>query len=190
LGDEYETFDKCYIRATIIAAPSARADVMTMTSDGTTYQFDPVAASADFTNFLQSSNTSITCSPLENLVSCGAFNTPNFSLLFPSPPASDATQTQSFAINLDDIFFSGGSLAGDVTTYQQITNDCEAGINGFGTWCLDYTYIIEPNVSSVAPLSDWTPVTTPIPGALPFATGLGALGLLGWRRKRELRTVA
>ena len=30
-------------------------------------------------------------------------------------------------------------------------------------------------------------VSTPLPGALPlFATGLGALGLLGWRRKRKL----
>jgi len=31
-----------------------------------------------------------------------------------------------------------------------------------------------------------TPVVTPLPAALPlFATGLGALGLLGWRRKRK-----
>jgi hypothetical protein len=31
-----------------------------------------------------------------------------------------------------------------------------------------------------------TLVTTPVPAALPlFATGLGALGLLGWRRKRK-----
>ena len=30
------------------------------------------------------------------------------------------------------------------------------------------------------------PASTPLPGALPlFATGLGALGLLGWRRKRK-----
>ena len=30
------------------------------------------------------------------------------------------------------------------------------------------------------------PIATPLPGALPlFATGLGALGLLGWRRKRK-----
>jgi hypothetical protein len=30
------------------------------------------------------------------------------------------------------------------------------------------------------------PTSTPLPGALPlFATGLGALGLLGWRRKRK-----
>src|SRR5262245_35522357 len=34
-----------------------------------------------------------------------------------------------------------------------------------------------------------TPV--PVPAALPlFATGLGALGLLGWRRKRKARSVA
>jgi hypothetical protein len=32
------------------------------------------------------------------------------------------------------------------------------------------------------------PPTTPLPAALPlFATGLGALGLLGWRRKRKAR---
>ena len=31
-----------------------------------------------------------------------------------------------------------------------------------------------------------TPNPVPLPGALPlFATGLGALGLLGWRRKRK-----
>jgi hypothetical protein len=32
---------------------------------------------------------------------------------------------------------------------------------------------------------------TPLPAALPlFATGLGALGLLGWRRKRKAQAVA
>jgi hypothetical protein len=32
----------------------------------------------------------------------------------------------------------------------------------------------------------FTPVITPLPATLPlFATGLGALGLLGWRRKRK-----
>jgi hypothetical protein len=31
-----------------------------------------------------------------------------------------------------------------------------------------------------------TPVVTPLPTALPLlATGLGALGLLGWRRKKK-----
>jgi hypothetical protein len=32
---------------------------------------------------------------------------------------------------------------------------------------------------------------TPIPAALPlFATGIGGLGLLGWRRKRKAQAVA
>ena len=35
------------------------------------------------------------------------------------------------------------------------------------------------------------PNPVPLPGALPlFATGLGALGLLGWRRKRKAQTAA
>ena len=36
-----------------------------------------------------------------------------------------------------------------------------------------------------------TPVATPLPAALPlFATGLGALGLLGSRRKRKAQATA
>jgi hypothetical protein len=42
---------------------------------------------------------------------------------------------------------------------------------------------LAPGVFSVTS-SDFTP--TPLPAALPlFATGLGGLGLLGWRRKRK-----
>jgi hypothetical protein len=47
-------------------------------------------------------------------------------------------------------------------------------------------------------MTDWVdnvafdvPVATPLPAALPlFATGIGGLGLLGWRRKRKARAVA
>jgi hypothetical protein len=36
----------------------------------------------------------------------------------------------------------------------------------------------------------WTFTETPLPATLPlFATGLGALGLLGWRRKRKAQAV-
>jgi hypothetical protein len=36
-----------------------------------------------------------------------------------------------------------------------------------------------------------TATPTPLPAALPlFATGIGALGLLGWRRKRKARAGA
>jgi hypothetical protein len=36
-----------------------------------------------------------------------------------------------------------------------------------------------------------TAPTVPLPAALPlFATGIGGLGLLGWRRKRKAQAVA
>jgi hypothetical protein len=50
------------------------------------------------------------------------------------------------------------------------------------------------NNSSLIVASDvatFTPVITPLPAALPlFATGIGALGLLGWRRKRKAQAAA
>ena len=44
-----------------------------------------------------------------------------------------------------------------------------------------------PDFNDVAfQVADENPNVVPLPGALPlFATGLGALGLLGWRRKRK-----
>ena len=65
--------------------------------------------------------------------------------------------------------------------YQSV---CGAGIATCGTgWSgsLDITYNFTPS----------TAAETPLPAALPlFATGLGALGLLGWRRKRKAQAVA
>src|SRR5262249_38261040 len=63
-------------------------------------------------------------------------------------------------------------------------------------WIADIPHIrkLPPNFDSVtlfdAMASADDPVA-PIPTALPlFATGLGALGLLGWRRKRKAQAVA
>jgi hypothetical protein len=45
------------------------------------------------------------------------------------------------------------------------------------------------SITFASDLSDPSAVVTPVPAALPlFATGLGALGLLGWRRKRKPAT--
>ena len=45
----------------------------------------------------------------------------------------------------------------------------------------DQLFVTAQSASTIVPL-----VPTPLPAALPlFATGLGALGLLGWRRKRK-----
>jgi hypothetical protein len=44
---------------------------------------------------------------------------------------------------------------------------------------------------STSPITIATSTATPLPAALPlFATGLGALGLFGWRRKRKASAIA
>jgi hypothetical protein len=54
----------------------------------------------------------------------------------------------------------------------------DAVANNFGVTSLDATV----TVNSAA---------TPLPAALPlFATGIGAMGLIGWRRKRKAQAVA
>ena len=66
-----------------------------------------------------------------------------------------------------------------LTLLHAITNTCS---NAWSAELVQY-----PN-SSVVSATDLviTPATTPLPASLPlFATGLGALGLLGWRRKRK-----
>jgi hypothetical protein len=57
-------------------------------------------------------------------------------------------------------------------------NDYGIGTATF-TWWLDYP---DPTLTFYGAGG---PITTPLPAALPlFASGLGALGLLGWRRKK------
>jgi hypothetical protein len=53
--------------------------------------------------------------------------------------------------------------------------------------------LVAENVTNTfaASFAGSTVPSTPLPGALPlFASGLGALGLLGWRRKRKAHAVA
>jgi hypothetical protein len=54
-------------------------------------------------------------------------------------------------------------------------------------WSVSLTVNGQAGGSTNVTISDAAPAT-PLPAALPlFATGLGALGLLGWRRKRKAR---
>lgn len=67
-------------------------------------------------------------------------------------------------------FLDGGSL------WQVVVNALTLGPNPGGTMYANLTaQVTDPPVSQA-----------PLPAALPlFATGLGAMGLLGWRRKRK-----
>jgi hypothetical protein len=64
--------------------------------------------------------------------------------------------------------YNGGMASADPYIYID-PNFADAG---------DYSIEVSPNIGNVP--------ATPLPAALPlFATGLGGLGLLGWRRKRK-----
>jgi hypothetical protein len=68
-----------------------------------------------------------------------------------------------------------------------IVNDTGAGIGG------NLNPLSEPtSVNFAATVTfDTAPSAVPLPSALPlFASGLGALGLLGWRRKRKAQAAA
>jgi hypothetical protein len=62
------------------------------------------------------------------------------------------------------------------------------GLIGTGTSAEKF---LAGSLDDIAPLSGIGSITTPLPAALPlFATGVGALGLLGWRRKRKVQAAA
>jgi len=77
--------------------------------------------------------------------------------------------------------FTGPVSAG---THEVSILMTRAFLNGSGTTFLTPNQFVDDITFDVA-------AVTPLPAALPlFATGLGALGLLGWRRKRKARTAA
>jgi hypothetical protein len=67
------------------------------------------------------------------------------------------------------------------------------GNDVFGNEFVDALGRVNHFAQRLTNVSSWTiaPLATPLPTTLPlFATGLGALGLLGWRRKRKAQAAA
>jgi hypothetical protein len=93
--------------------------------------------------------------------------------------------TKGFVVLYDDLdllFSSPLSSGVDYTTgsFQWDGGQCAADCD---TNSPDFDYAGGLDIGFVS--------STPLPTALPlFATGLGALGLLGWRRKRKAKAVA
>jgi len=82
-------------------------------------------------------------------------------------------------LDLSDTDNAPGTNPGTIATLLFLTNGA-----GDATVFFNQT---TPSGSEASPIIDNVTVSeTPIPAALPlFATGLGAFGLLGWRRKRK-----
>ncbi len=103
----------------------------------------------------------------------------------------------ALAFNPSDIQYfqyDGGTLtlSSDPSAPKTLTDDTyiTIGINGFGLLkpAADVWYSLSTLPDAVTSSGGPGSVTgtTPIPGALPlFAGGLGAISLLGWRRKRK-----
>ena len=114
------------------------------------------------------------CKQVDALLPPGSIASNDNLLFFPTTPHFDAFGISFSNIQVfpDDnasgnIRYSSADAAYLLTTYGCTLNDCIANV---------------PIVFDVTLASS----STPLPAALPlFATGLGALGLLGWRRKRK-----
>jgi len=80
--------------------------------------------------------------------------------------ASDTDQINSCNVKADCLKYFGSSTVSDVASYQ-------SGLDLY-------------SAKNINDPGGWTVTTTPLPAALPlFAGGLGAMDLLGWRRKRK-----
>ncbi len=80
--------------------------------------------------------------------------------------------------------YQSGDLLNSSATYKHAT------IAGLGLAVGSYVWTWGPAADQSFTLNIGLP-STPLPAALPlFATGLGALGLLGWRRKRKPQSAA
>ena len=101
------------------------------------------------------------------------FDAINLNMIFNNSPCTTTSCIKSvgfFAL------FSGGTLVLDADLFLRDVNGAPFFSATAGA------VVIARAVDSIDP----TPTETPIPAALPlFASGLGALGLLTWRRKRQ-----
>jgi hypothetical protein len=118
-------------------------------------------------------------------------------LTTPTPVTLGSTFTKSFATSL-------GVFVESLTVTLVTPGPSSRGIDATGTitgggfdptpvfYSAAYTQNGGPGAQINASFNDSTtpPSTTPLPAALPlFATGIGAMGLIGWRRKRKSQAV-
>jgi len=149
---------------------SAAANASTMqTYDITLHQtYGTLVTGSDFT---------VTSTPFTITV-------PSSGYLLDMPTVTFTIGSNSYTSVLDVAF--NGSMVSSIYGYSALDNGdtlSSIGLTSFQLYGTGIGSTIGGTVS-FAP----APATTPLPAALPlFATGLSALGLLGWRKKRKVQ---
>ena len=105
--------------------------------------------------------------------------------------------TISFHLNIVDNTNQGFIVDFGASQLLNLLNNGTSGPQTFdvlasgASTTLDFMGYNVPGNTLLTDVSVTQDVATPLPAALPlFATGIGGLGLLGWRRKRKARAVA
>ena len=152
-------------------------------SDGSLYSINPNTGTA----------TLIGPTLLENFMSTGSstlFVSGLNSLSSINTSTGAATLVGNPSIGYFDVVAEGGMLYAvteglSIYTLNASNGDATFVVNVSGVTSGDFFWGLVPDASSTSPS------TTPIPAAFPlFATGLGVIGLFGWRRKRKAVAVA
>jgi hypothetical protein len=180
----------CAAALSAMLPASSRADtIYTYTGNGFTFAISPYTLTDSVSGWIDLS------APLGNSV--GPLNITPVAFSF-----SDGVQTITNNDVISPHFFfddiktnSSGDIVGWDVSVQSIAGGIivtqddgigsqrdQAGVLGVGGFEVDAS-VINPG--------SWVVTTTPVPAALPlFTSGLGVLGLLGWRRKRKAAALA
>ena len=103
-----------------------------------------------------------------------------------TPVAIDPTSGTVTGLSGSGFGGSGWDVVSSANTLYVVNSINPTLLNSVNetTGVLNFTFLNAPVTDMTAGVTGAS--TVPIPGALPlFATGLGALGLLGWRRKKK-----
>jgi hypothetical protein len=175
----------------LLASGTANAATMVETSSIETgsVALNTVLSSQDFPQFNPANGT--LTSVQETLTGTATWTSSGApflsTLLGPSDIASQGfTGADTITFNMSGMSSSSATLT-DFTGTGSTSVELALFVNstGAGTFATNGTGLLDTITYT------FTPTATPLPAALPlFATGLGAMGLFGWRRKRKAQAVA
>lgn len=184
----------CLIFASSLSSPAKADTVLTYTG----YDFTGTSGSG-FNTSMSVDVTLDLSAPLADNMSYTSITPLSWSAsdgLFTLNSSAGSIRSLSFSTDSSgnpvdwNIIFYNSSLTNSIQTCNNPDNvttcayyNTSSDIGNYQTYTAVGDNFDEPGV--------WEVTTTPLPAALPlFVTGLGALGLLGWRRKREAQAVA